>query len=92
MAKKKSKKSKKEKKEIIQTHKTHKGLVSVIFGFLLVLGIILYVKILSVDQIAEANYKVLSLGLLFSLNLIMIILTVIFIVFYIEFKDEILEK
>ncbi|MBN2421776.1 hypothetical protein JXB41_01000 [Candidatus Woesearchaeota archaeon] len=80
------------KHKIIKTHNTHKGLVSIIFLFLFLIGFGLYAKILTVDEIPDANYKVLSLGLLFSMNLILIILTIVFIVFYIEVKDEYLEK
>ena len=51
-----------------------------------------YGKIITVDELSDANYKVISLGLLFSVNIVLIIMTMVFIVFYIEFKDEILEK
>ncbi|MFH0875005.1 MAG: hypothetical protein V1859_03645 [archaeon] len=78
--------------KILKTHKPHTGLVSIIFMFLFIIGIVLFGKILSVDEIPDANYKVLSLGLLFSLNLVMIILTIIFIVFYIEVKDKYIEE
>ncbi len=80
------------KHKIIKTHNPHVGLVSIIFAFLFIIGTVLFVKILSVDEIPDANYKLLSLGLLFSLNIVMIILTVIFMVFYIEVKDKYIEE
>ncbi|MBU0756998.1 MAG: hypothetical protein KKF44_02955 [Nanoarchaeota archaeon] len=80
------------KHKILKTHKPHMGLVSFLFILLFLIGAVLFIKILSVDEIPDANYKILSLGLLFSMNVVLIILTIIFIVFFIEVKDKYLEK
>jgi hypothetical protein len=80
------------KHKILKTHKPHLGLVSIIFVLLFLIGAVLFTKVFSIDDLPDANYKVLTLGLLFSLNVILIILTVIFIVFYIEVKDKYIEE
>ena len=81
----------KKKHFVIKSHKSHQWLIGLMIIVLFIMGYGLYTKVTTVDSISEDNYRMLTVGLLFSLNIILMILIIIVATFYIEIKDKFIE-
>ena len=77
---------------LLKTHKSHKWIIGIIILVMFVMGYGLYTKVMEIDKLSEDNFRILSIGLLFSLNIVVMILIVLLATFYIEIKDKYLQE
>lgn len=83
---------KKGKHLVIKSHRSHNWVIALVILVMFIMGGILYQRVQTVDAISEDNYKVLVVGLLFTLNITFMILVVLMASFYIEVKDHFIEE
>ena len=83
---------KKKKHYIIKSHKSHNWIIAIMIIIMFYMGYQLYIKISALDSIPEENFRMLTVGLLFTLNLILMILVILIASFYIEVKDKFIEE
>ncbi len=89
-AKKEEKKAEERKSKhlFIKTHRSHKWIIAIIFIVMFIMGYGLYSKVITLDSLSENNFRILTVGLLFSLNIVVMLMIILMSVLYIELKDK----
>jgi hypothetical protein len=72
----------------IKSHKSHKWIIGFIIAVMFIMGYGLYSKVMEIDSISDNNFRIMTVGLLFSLNIIVMLLIILVAIFYIEVKDK----